>query len=239
MAVRAPVTPGSADGAFDAIAVASVASLESLESRYFFWKRVLDVVVSAALLVTLSPVILLTALAVSLNTPGPVFFRQRRVGEDGVEFDMLKFRSMRHNVSVRKHQDAIKVYMAGGKLNEDGDAGSPYKLKGDSRITRVGQIIRKTSIDELPQLWNVLMGQMSMVGPRPPIPYELQYYSPRAMERLKGKPGITGPWQVYGRNRVTFDRMVEMDIEYLEQRSVWQDLKLIAITAPAAIRGGA
>jgi lipopolysaccharide/colanic/teichoic acid biosynthesis glycosyltransferase len=238
MAVRAPVTPGSADGAFDASAVASVTSLESLESRYFFWKRVVDVAVSATLLAALSPVMALTALAVSLNTPGPVFFRQRRVGEDGAEFDMLKFRSMRHNVSAKKHQDAIKVYMAGGKLNDDSDGGSPYKLKSDNRITRVGQIIRKTSIDELPQLWNVLVGQMSMVGPRPPIPYELEYYSPRAMERLKGKPGITGPWQVYGRNRVTFDRMVEMDVAYLNQRSIWQDLKLIAITAPAAVRGG-
>jgi lipopolysaccharide/colanic/teichoic acid biosynthesis glycosyltransferase len=235
MAVRAPATPGSADGAFDASVVASVTSLESLESRYFFWKRVVDIVVSATLLVALGPVMLLTALAVSLNTPGPVFFRQRRIGEDGVEFDMLKFRSMRHNVSAKKHQDAIKIYMAGGKLNNDG--GSPYKLKGDSRITRVGQIIRKTSIDELPQLWNVLMGQMSMVGPRPPVPYEVQLYTPHEMERLKGKPGITGPWQVYGRNKVTFATMIEMDIEYLAQRSIWQDLKLIALTVPAAIHG--
>lgn len=238
MAVRAPATSGSADGAFNANVVVSSASLESLDSRYFFWKRIVDIVISAALLVALSPVMALTALAVSLNTPGPVFFRQRRVGEDGAEFDMLKFRSMRHNVSSRKHQDAIKIYMAGGKLNDDSDTGSPYKLKGDTRITRVGRFIRKTSIDELPQLWNVLMGQMSMVGPRPPVPYEVQLYSPREMERLNGKPGITGPWQVYGRNKVTFAAMIEMDIEYLEQRSIWQDLKLIALTAPAAIHGG-
>lgn len=237
MAVRAPAASGSADGALDANAIVSSASLESQDSRYFFWKRIVDVVVSTILLVALSPLMLLTALAVSLNTPGPVFFRQRRVGEDGVEFDMLKFRSMRHNASSKKHQDAIKIYMAGGKLNDDSDAGSPYKLKGDTRITRVGQIIRKTSIDELPQLWNVLLGQMSMVGPRPPVPYEVQIYSPREMERLKGKPGITGPWQVYGRNKVTFATMIEMDIGYLSRRSIWHDLKLIALTVPAAIRG--
>ncbi len=245
MAVRAPATPGSASGAFNASAVASRASLESRASSassassYFAWKRVADVVISATLLALASPVMLLAAAAVSLNTPGPVLFRQRRVGENGEEFEILKFRSMRHNVSTKKHEDAVKIYMAGGKLNETSDTRSPYKLVNDTRITRVGRFIRKTSIDELPQLWNVLIGQMSMVGPRPPVPYEVKLYDLRAMERLRGKPGITGPWQVYGRNKVTFNEMIEMDIAYFEKRSILHDLKLIALTAPIAIFGGA
>lgn len=238
MAVRAPATPGSAGGAFSASAIATRASLATRDSRYFFWKRALDIVVSATLLVVFSPVMLLAALAVSLNTPGPVFFRQVRVGKDRAEFLILKFRSMRHNVSSRKHQEAIKCYMADQELNDAPDTNAPYKLANDNRITRVGVFIRKTSIDELPQLWNVLIGQMSMVGPRPPIPYEVEGYSPQAMERLKGKPGITGPWQVYGRNKVTFSRMIEMDTRYLESRSIWYDLTLMARTLPAAIHGG-
>lgn len=250
MAVRAPATPSSASEAFHVSAVASRVSLESRApsasnasgassaSSYYTWKRVADVVISATLLALASPVMLLAAAAVSLNTPGPVLFRQRRVGENGEEFEILKFRSMRHNVSSKLHQDAIKAYMAGEKLNNASGAKTPYKLASDMRITRVGKFIRKTSIDELPQLWNVLMGQMSMVGPRPPVPYEVKQYDLRAMERLRGKPGITGPWQVYGRNKVTFSEMVELDIAYFEKHSIMYDLKLIALTAPVAIFGG-
>lgn len=237
MAIGAPANSDFSSGEFRPSAIAQHPSLESEESRYFLWKRIVDIVVSAALLLALSPVMLVVALAVSLTTPGPVLFRQRRVGKDGEEFEMLKFRSMRHNSDSRRHQEAIKNYMAGKKLDTASDSKSPYKLTNDTRVTQVGRIIRKTSLDELPQLWNVLMGQMSMVGPRPPIPYEVERYSPRALERLRGKPGVTGPWQVYGRNKVTFAQMVEMDIAYLENRSILYDLKLIALTVPAVICG--
>jgi lipopolysaccharide/colanic/teichoic acid biosynthesis glycosyltransferase len=216
---------------------ASLESWESWDAQYFAWKRIVDVAVAATLLVVLSPLMLLAALAVCLDSPGPALFRQRRVGENGEEFDMLKFRSMRHNASSQKHEEAVKAYIAGEKLNMASDTDAPYKLANDLRITRVGAFIRKTSIDELPQLWNVLIGHMSMVGPRPPTPYEVTIYSPRAMERLNGKPGITGPWQVFGRNRVTFAEMIEMDVAYLRERSILYDLRLMALTLPAAVHG--
>ncbi len=237
MAIGAPANSGFSSGEFRPSVIASRATRKSVEARYFFWKRATDIVIAAALLLALSPVMLVVALAVALTTPGPVLFRQRRVGKDSEEFEMLKFRSMRHNCDSGTHLEAIKNYMAGEKLDATSDSRTPYKLANDTRITPVGRIIRKTSLDELPQLWNVLMGQMSMVGPRPPIPYEVERYSSRSMERLRGKPGITGPWQVYGRNSVTFAQMVEMDIAYLENRSILYDLKLIALTIPALIRG--
>jgi lipopolysaccharide/colanic/teichoic acid biosynthesis glycosyltransferase len=208
-----------------------------VDARYIVTKRVADIIIAGLLLIALSPLMVIVAAVVALDTPGPVLFRQRRIGEDGQPFDMLKFRSMRHNVSADTHRLAIKQYMSGQKLNTSRTTDAPYKLGNDSRITRIGKFIRKTSIDELPQLWNVIKGDMSMVGPRPPIPYEVDLYSARAMERLHGKPGLTGPWQVYGRGTVTFDEMIEMDIGYLSQRSIWYDLKLIALTAPVAILG--
>lgn len=237
MAIGAPANSDFSNSAFRPRATVSRASLKSKEARYFLWKRIVDIVISAALLVALCPVMLLIALAVIWTTPGSALFRQRRVGKDGEEFEMLKFRSMHHNCDSHRHEEAIKCYMAGEKLDTASDSTSPYKLANDSRITRVGRIIRKTSLDELPQFWNVLTGQMSMVGPRPPIPYEVERYSARALERLRGKPGITGPWQVYGRNKVTFEQMIEMDIAYLENRSILYDLKLIALTIPAIICG--
>ncbi len=237
MAIGAPANSGFSDGETRPVVIETRASWKSKESRYYFWKRVVDIVIAGALLLVLSPVLLMTALAVRLTSPGSVLFRQRRVGKDGKEFEMLKFRSMYHNCDSRTHQEAIKSYMAGEKLDATNGSKSPYKLTNDPRVTPIGRIIRKTSIDELPQLWNVVMGQMSMVGPRPPIPYELEYYSPRSMERLRGKPGVTGPWQVYGRNKVTFEQMVEMDIVYLGNRSILYDLKLIALTVPAVVLG--
>jgi lipopolysaccharide/colanic/teichoic acid biosynthesis glycosyltransferase len=135
------------------------------------------------------------------------------------------------------HRQAIARYMRGEPLNADGPEHAQFKLARDPRITPIGHFIRKTSLDELPQLFNVLKGEMSLVGPRPPIPYEVADYSKRANTRLLGKPGLTGPWQVYGRSRVTFETMVEMDINYLQQQSIWEDLKLIALTLPAILFG--
>lgn len=208
------------------------------EERYYLAKRVLDVVLALTLLVLLSPVMAIVAAFILLDSRGPVLFRQRRVGQKGVPFDMLKFRSMQHKSDATVHQLAVKRYMQGERLDNRRITNSPFKLADDPRITRVGKFIRKTSLDELPQLWNVLTGEMSLVGPRPPVPYEVELYTHREMLRLECKPGLTGPWQVYGRNTVTFKEMIDMDISYLDNRSIWYDLKLIVLTVPAALRGG-
>jgi lipopolysaccharide/colanic/teichoic acid biosynthesis glycosyltransferase len=154
---------------------------------------------------------------------------------------MLKFRSMYINNDSNIHREKIIQYMNGEKLNDDEHGNMAYKHLHDPRITSVGRFIRKTSLDELPQFWNVLRGQMSLVGPRPPLPYEVEFYSPHEWLRLTGKPGLTGPWQVYGRSRVTFHNMVDMDITYLKEQSLWYDMKLIMLTVPVMIsgRGGA
>src|SRR5262249_27173185 len=198
--------------------VTSPQMIFAVAARYQRTKRVLDILVSLLLLVPLSVIMLIAAVAIRLDSTGPIIFRQKRIGKDGVEFDLLKFRSMYMDSDDTLHREAIERYLQGQKLNEASGTKSPYKLGDDPRITRVGHIIRRTSIDELPQLWNVLKGQMSLVGPRPPLPYEVEMYSPRAQLRLAGKPGLTGIWQVYGRDRVTFDEMVEMDITYLQQQ---------------------
>ena len=150
---------------------------------------------------------------------------------------MLKFRSMYRDTNDAIHRQAIERYMAGEHISGGPASSAPYKLARDRRITRVGAFIRKTSFDELPQIFNVLAGHMSFVGPRPPLPYEVERYSAHDCKRLEGKPGITGTWQVYGRSRVPFDEMVAMDIAYLQRQSILYDLKLIAATVPAALSG--
>ena len=206
---------------------------------YLRAKRVFDLVFTLLWLLPLLFVMAIVALAILLDSEGPVFFRQKRVGLDGKEFTLFKFRSMYHNSDDGKHREATKVYMNGGALN--GYSEAQYKLVNDDRITRVGRFIRKTSIDELPQFFNVLRGDMSLVGPRPDVPYVVELYSEHDRLRLSGKPGLTGIWQVYGRSRVPFKEMVEMDITYLQQQSLRQDLKLIALTVPVMVlgRGGA
>jgi lipopolysaccharide/colanic/teichoic acid biosynthesis glycosyltransferase len=213
-----------------------------LKQGYLRTKRVLDVLITLLFLPILCLVMLIVALFIRLDSEGPIFYRQKRVGQDGVEFDMLKFRSMYINNDDAIHREAVKRYMSGDILNgHSGAVSTLYKLVDDPRVTRVGRIIRKLSIDELPQFLNVLRGEMSLVGPRPPLPYEVESYSLRHSLRLCGKPGITGYWQVYGRSRVTFDEMVEMDITYLQRQSILQDMKLIILTVPVAAlgRGGA
>ncbi|HKV01971.1 MAG TPA: sugar transferase, partial [Ktedonobacteraceae bacterium] len=182
-------------------------------------------------------VLVIVAVLIRLDSEGPIFFRQKRVGLDGVEFEMLKFRSMYVNSDDLAHREAIKQYMNGAVLNGDVGTANPYKLVNDTRVTRVGRFIRRMSIDELPQFINVLRGEMTLVGPRPPLPYEVEVYSLRDRLRLCGKPGLTGTWQVYGRSRVTFQEMVEMDIAYFQQQSILQDLKLIALTVPVMLQG--
>jgi lipopolysaccharide/colanic/teichoic acid biosynthesis glycosyltransferase len=204
---------------------------------YLRVKRILDIVFTLLVLLPLCMVMLIVAMLIRLDSEGPIFFRQKRVGLNGVEFTMLKFRSMHVDCDDTTHREAIKHYMNGAALYGKDDIGNLYKLVDDPRVTRVGRFLRKTSLDELPQFINVLQGEMTLVGPRPPLSYEVEEYDSRDWIRLSGKPGLTGTWQVYGRSRVTFKNMVEMDIEYLEQQSLVQDLKLIALTLPVMLQG--
>lgn len=213
----------------------------SINTGYLRTKRALDIAFTLLIAPFVLLVCIVVAICIKLNSEGPIFFRQKRIGRNGVEFEMLKFRSMYVNSDQLAHREKILQYMNGQKLNEDSTGKMMYKDVQDPRITKVGRFIRKTSLDELPQFWNVLKGQMTLVGPRPPLPYEVELYTSHEWVRMVGKPGLTGTWQVYGRSRVTFQNMVEMDIDYLEKQSIWLDLKLIFLTVPVMIfaRGGA
>lgn len=209
-----------------------------LKIEYMRAKRILDICFTLLILPFLCVITVVVAILIRLDSQGPIFFRQRRIGLDGKEFFMLKFRTMYHLADDKIHRDAIARYMANLPINGSQDtANLQYKLTNDPRITRIGRFLRKTSIDELPQFFNVLRNEMSLVGPRPPVPYEVERYSARDMLRLSGKPGLTGPWQVYGRGRVPFAEMVEMDITYLKQQSLREDIKLMLLTLPVMIKG--
>lgn len=192
-------------------------------------KRVLDLVVVSLGLVPLSPVLLLIALAIRLSSPGPVFYRQQRIGKDGQPFDMLKFRTMRAGSSQQSHREHVEKLIRNNLSPRDLGAES-LKLPDDPRITTVGRWLRRLSLDELPQLFNVLRGEMSIVGPRPPLPYEYELYQPWHKQRLAVLPGITGLWQVTAHNLVSFDEMVRMDLEYIERMSLWLDLWVMVMT---------
>jgi lipopolysaccharide/colanic/teichoic acid biosynthesis glycosyltransferase len=204
-------------------------------SRYPVLKRVLDVVLASVLLIGLSWLLALCALAVWLDSRGPILFRQRRAGEQGKLFTMLKFRTRRVNADQGSHQSYAAAFINGKAAASTGTGGQVFKMVSDPRITRVGRILRKTSLDELPQLWNVLVGEMSMVGPRPPIPYELDHYKPAHLQRLSVRPGITGLWQVGGRSSTTFEQMVALDLDYIRRRSIWLDLRIIVSTIPVVL----
>jgi exopolysaccharide biosynthesis polyprenyl glycosylphosphotransferase len=191
-------------------------------------KRLLDIVVSAVLLILLLPVFLGVALAIRIEDPGPILFKQTRVGRWGGLFTMWKFRSMYTDADERKKELMARNEMDGGVL---------FKMKDDPRITKVGRIIRKTSIDELPQLWNVLKGEMSLVGPRPPVPLEVDQYSLADRRRLEVIPGITCIWQVSGRSDIPFDQQVELDVQYIESQSFWNDIRILVKTVPALLLG--
>ncbi len=203
-----------------------------------FFKRAFDAIAAAIGLLFLAPLFGVVALLIKLDSPGPVFFKQKRIGENGRPFEMFKFRSMRCDADPEIHKayvqrlikENIGVGAASGKQVS-------LKMEDDPRITRVGRIIRKTSIDELPQLLNVLRGDMSLVGPRPPLPYEVELYEEWHKHRLDVPPGVTGWWQVKGRNRVSFDEMIRMDLYYIEHRSFWMDLKILLLTPWAALSG--
>jgi exopolysaccharide biosynthesis polyprenyl glycosylphosphotransferase len=202
-------------------------------------KRCIDILGSLSLLMLLFPLLLVIALAVKLTSRGPVLFRQKRVGRFGEGFTFLKFRSMHAKTDQSIHEEYVKRFISNQADSEgDGDGEKVYKIKDDPRITKVGAFLRRTSLDELPQLFNVLGGQMSLVGPRPPLPYEFDSYETWHRSRLiMVKPGITGFWQVHGRSRVKFNDMVRMDLQYARAWSLWLDLKILLQTPRAVISG--
>jgi len=213
------------------------------EERKFsrFVKRSMDIAGSLAALILCSPLFLLISVAIKLTSKGPILFRQERVGRYGSRFTFLKFRSMECGTDARIHREYVKQYIAGeaGAARASQTQNAVYKIQSDPRITRVGKFLRRTSLDELPQFINVLRGDMSLVGPRPPIPYELEGYQIWHRRRVQeSKPGITGLWQVNGRSRVKFDDMVRMDLQYAKTWSLWLDVKILLQT-PAAVLFGA
>jgi exopolysaccharide biosynthesis polyprenyl glycosylphosphotransferase len=200
-----------------------------------FAKRAFDVIAVSAGLIFIAPLILLIAILIKLDSPGPIIYRQKRIGENGRPFTMLKFRSMRTGSDVDIHKSYVsRLILENLSPEQINNASGSLKMEKDSRVTRVGRFIRQSSLDELPQLINVLFGEMSLVGPRPPLPYELEVYQEWHKRRLQALPGITGLWQIKGRNQVSFDEMVRMDLEYIERQSFWMDL-LILIQTPAAV----
>jgi exopolysaccharide biosynthesis polyprenyl glycosylphosphotransferase len=184
---------------------------------YFFMKRLIDLILSILGIVFLSPIMLIIAIAIKVESKGPIIFSQDRVGKDGKFFKMYKFRSMVINAEELKEK----------LLSQNEMSGPMFKMKDDPRITKVGKFIRKTSIDELPQLFNVIKGDMSLVGPRPNLPKEVAQFSDYHKLKLKAKPGLTCYWQVMGRNSIGFEEWMELDIKYIRERSIWLDIKLI------------
>jgi exopolysaccharide biosynthesis polyprenyl glycosylphosphotransferase len=207
----------------------------------YFFKRVIDIIGSSLAILLLSPVFCFISLLIMSTSKGPVLFRQERLGQFGKKFIFLKFRSMHVDCDDTIHREYIKKLITENKPSEeksDGIQGPVYKIRNDPRITPVGAFLRKTSLDELPQFLNVLKGEMSLVGPRPAIPYELEnYHIWHRYRLLKVKPGITGLWQVIGRSSTTFDEMVRLDLKYIQEWSLWLDFKILLLTPWAVIKG--
>lgn len=212
---------------------------EPLSDGERFVKRFFDIAFSTLVLVLTAPLWILISILIKLDSKGPVLFRQERVGMDGRKFLCYKFRTMHAGADETIHREAYRKNIEGAREANAGDEENPVfgKVKDDPRITRVGRFLRRTSLDEMPQFLNVLRGEMSVVGARPPIPYEVEEYDLRHRKRLDMKPGITGLWQVSGRNRLTFEEMVRIDLYYIENWSLWLDLKIILLTFPAVLRG--
>lgn len=210
----------------------------NLDGINFAIKRVFDVTTSSLLLICLSPILALTALAVWFFDSTPILFRQLRVGIRGKPFEMLKFRTMRVASGDAQHRQYVRKWIRteGGASQHNGS--NVYKLTHDNRITSLGRILRRFSLDELPQLINVLRGDMSLIGPRPALPYETELYESWHHRRLDVIPGITGLWQISGRNHLSFDEMVRLDVQYMENWSFTSDLRILARTLPVLLRGG-
>jgi lipopolysaccharide/colanic/teichoic acid biosynthesis glycosyltransferase len=199
--------------------------------------RVADVAGAAVGLVVLLPILVIVALAVKLDSPGPVLFRQRRVGLREQPFTVNKFRTMRSGAASQPHREYISGMIHGDAQSSTRRASQLYKVVDDDRVTRVGRVLRRWSLDELPQLWNVLWGEMSLVGPRPAIPYELDHYERDWYGRFSVKPGMTGLWQVSGRSELTFREMIRLDLVYASTWSLWLNVRILAKTAVVVLRG--
>jgi lipopolysaccharide/colanic/teichoic acid biosynthesis glycosyltransferase len=203
-------------------------------------KRAMDICGAAAALAVLSPAFLALAALVKITSKGPVFFRQQRVGRYGLNFEFLKFRSMYASTDAAIHKEYVRNFIAGktAAVSADGTKKTVYKITNDPRVTWIGKIMRRTSLDEIPQFWNVLCGEMSLVGPRPPIPYEIEAYDIWHRRRLlESRPGITGLWQVHGRSKTTFDEMVRLDLQYSRMWSPMLDVKILLQTPRAVLSG--
>ena len=196
------------------------------------FKRFIDIVISIFALIILSPVILFIMIAIKVSAPGKILFKQARVGKNGKEFQFYKFRSMRESTEDDKEEDRVKKMI---EFMKDDNADSGTKIINNSRITWIGKIIRKTSLDELPQLLNVLKGEMSIVGPRPCLPYEYENYDDWQRRRVNVIPGCTGVWQVWGRSSVSFKESVVLDLYYINNMSPWFDLQIMLQTVPAIL----
>jgi lipopolysaccharide/colanic/teichoic acid biosynthesis glycosyltransferase len=223
----------------------AIQSSSNQHSFYFTLKRLMDLALVIPALVLLSPLLLVIAVLIKVDSTGPVLFVQERVGsrrrtEDGKtlweirNFQFYKFRSMFHDADQSVHRAYIQAFVT-GNVQPSEVSGAEFKLTADPRVTRVGKFLRRASLDELPQLINVLKGEMSLVGPRPVPVYEAAAYLPHHYQRLAALPGLTGFWQVKGRGRVTFEEMIQLDLEYIQNRSCWLDLKLILLTIPAIL----
>jgi lipopolysaccharide/colanic/teichoic acid biosynthesis glycosyltransferase len=188
-------------------------------------------------MLVLSPALAVIALLVRRSSPGPIFFVQERIGKNGIPFKFYKFRTMVHNSDDAIHRQFAAMFINGGSDTEKKDSGKVFKMTNDPRVTAIGRWLRKTSLDELPQLWNILKGEMTIVGPRPPIAYELDHYLPWHHERLRVTPGLTGLWQVSGRSNVPFEEMVRLDIHYINSWTILEDVRIILKTIPVVLRG--
>jgi lipopolysaccharide/colanic/teichoic acid biosynthesis glycosyltransferase len=201
-------------------------------------KRALDLVLASAALVVLAPLLAVIAIAVRLTSPGPALFRQERLGLHRRPFVMLKFRSMTAGADDTVHRDYVRqMFTAGG--SPVAQAHGLHKLAADPRVTPLGGWLRRTSLDELPQLVNIVRGQMSLVGPRPVLAWEAELFRPESMARFDTRPGLTGLWQVSGRSRLTMPQALALDVEYVRRQSLWLDLTILARTLPAQLRRGA
>ncbi|SRR5579875_584727 len=212
----------------------------NIEGLNYALKRAVDLVVATALLVALSPLMALAAAAIAITSGLPIFYRQTRVGLHGRRFEMLKFRTMKPTAADDVHREFVRQWIVSGQdaARRQGNGAPVFKLAADDRITPIGRWLRRFSIDELPQLLNVIRGEMSLIGPRPALPYEVEHYEPRHHRRLEALPGVTGLWQVSGRNHLSFEDMVRLDVQYLENWSLANDLKILALTMPELVRGG-
>lgn len=205
----------------------------ALRQRSEGFKRLFDVFFGCLLLVLLVPLLIVIAVLVKLTSSGPVLFRQERIGRFGRPFVMYKFRTMAHGADSSVHERYFQEYVKG--MSAPGEDRGVFKLRRDSRVTPIGGVLRRFALDEIPQLINVVKGDMSLVGPRPPLDYEVQLYSPRDLQRLSVMPGMTGIWQIRGRDSVDFSAMVDLDLEYIRRQSLLLDFAIVLATVPALI----